>query len=208
MAAFGKNDNEDYYEYISKIRWISYFHQIEEILNFEPNSILEIGSGMGVLKVVLKEVLNQNIETMDLYDTFKPDHIGSVTAIPFPDNVYDVVSCFQVLEHLPFDDLEKGLSEMMRVSSKAVIISLPNANRPLRIHFSIKNINIIIKKFILKNKIKSKNHFWEINLKGYDEKKIRKLLSNIAIKNNFTLSKDFRVIETPFHHFFIFTKNI
>jgi 2-polyprenyl-3-methyl-5-hydroxy-6-metoxy-1,4-benzoquinol methylase len=43
----------------------------------------------------------------------------------FNDNQYDLVMCFEVLEHL--DNLHEVFANLLRVSSRRVIISLPNA---------------------------------------------------------------------------------
>lgn len=44
--------------------------------------------------------------------------------IPFPDNSFDCVVCFDVLEHL--ENIHLVFDEIIRVSSKYAIISLPN----------------------------------------------------------------------------------
>ena len=207
MCDWGNSLPEIYQEYVNKLRWNSFFHQIDEIISFQPNSILEIGSGLGITRTVIKNVLKMNYDSMDINSSLDADYVGSVLEMPFPDSKYDVVCCFQVLEHLPFEDFEKGLSEMCRVAKKAVIISLPNANNQLRLHISIRNTDFVFNRWFSKKK-KSKNHFWEIGLKGYEEKFIRKIIVNTSLKHGYKLKKDFRLIETPFHHFFILDKDV
>lgn len=46
--------------------------------------------------------------------------VGSVESIPFPDAEFDVVYCFDVLEHC--DDPGLGLREMLRVSKDRVVV--------------------------------------------------------------------------------------
>jgi len=203
-------EHYDFRKYISKSRWNSFYHQIDEIIRINPSSILEIGLGSSVLRIVMKYLLNYYYESMDIDEELKPDFIGSVLEIPFLNNKYDVIVCFQVLEHLPYENFEKALSELFRVAKKAVIISLPNAGKVLKLHIS----KICEKKFFkwLFTKIKKHNfdgeHYWEINKKGYEIKKVLKNMIEIAEKNNYILEKEYRIWENPYHHFFIFRKKI
>lgn len=45
-------------------------------------------------------------------------------ALPFPDKTFDVSTMFEVLEHI--SDPEKALLEAVRVSKKAILITVPN----------------------------------------------------------------------------------
>ena len=51
---------------------------------------------------------------------------ASVLALPFPDASFDVVGCFEVLEHLPDDVPEQALRELARVARRAVVLSVPH----------------------------------------------------------------------------------
>jgi 2-polyprenyl-3-methyl-5-hydroxy-6-metoxy-1,4-benzoquinol methylase len=54
----------------------------------------------------------------------RPLTAGDLLALPFPDRRFDVVICMEVLEHLP--DPERGLAELCRVSSRWLLLSVPN----------------------------------------------------------------------------------
>ncbi len=57
----------------------------------------------------------------------KPKAIyGDIAALPFESASFDLVTCLEVLEHLPSRVFEKALSELQRVSKKYIIISVPN----------------------------------------------------------------------------------
>jgi SAM-dependent methyltransferase len=48
----------------------------------------------------------------------------SIYELPYKDNSFDLVICTEVLEHL--DDPQKALQEMVRVSKKYLLLSVPN----------------------------------------------------------------------------------
>lgn len=193
-------------KYDTKERFISYWHQIHEIISLEPETILEIGVGNKFLSDYLKN-RNYKVTTLDIDHTLKPDVIGSVTYMPFADNSFEVVACYEVLEHLPFSDFGRALSEIYRVSKKYVVISLPDVTRSFRIFIHLPKLGIR-KIFIEYPKIKPKNHifngehYWEIGKRGYP---LQKIIGEINIIG-FNLVKTYRIFEFPYHRFFVLNK--
>ncbi|MFQ6049626.1 MAG: class I SAM-dependent methyltransferase [Candidatus Paceibacterales bacterium] len=190
-------------KYDSKSRWISYWHQINEVLNLESKNILEIGVGNKTVSDCLK---NQGIEvvTLDIDEKLNPDVIGNALEIPFPDNTFDVILCAEVLEHLPFEKFERGLRELKRVSKKYVLLSLPHFGHSIKLSFKIPLIKE--KKFAIRMPFPIKHHFngkhyWEIGKRGYPLTKIRHI-----IKKYFIIKKDFIPFENQYHHFFVLAK--
>lgn len=112
-------------DYFRDGRVFSYAHQIDSVLSFEPKSVLEIGIGIGMVTAALRSV-GIKVITLDYQEELKPDIITSVTQIPLEENSIDVSLCCQVLEHLPFDMFESAVRELARVSSKGVVLSLPD----------------------------------------------------------------------------------
>ena len=51
--------------------------------------------------------------------------LGNITSLPFPDKSFDSTYCFDVLEHV--DDYV-ALSELARVTSKRIIITVPKTD--------------------------------------------------------------------------------
>lgn len=43
---------------------------------------------------------------------------GDLTRLPYEDGFFDIVSCISVLEHMPFEEMIKGIREMARVVKK------------------------------------------------------------------------------------------
>jgi len=54
------------------------------------------------------------------------DVVGNVLKLIFTDESFDVIACYEVVEHLPYEDFPEALSEIHHVSSKSAIPSLPD----------------------------------------------------------------------------------
>lgn len=203
---YNKQVNKSHYsfeKYFYLGRWVSYWHQTKEISSRKDiTKVLDIGPGTDFLSLNLK-INRQDIEykTLDIADDIKPDFTGSVTNIPLPDNSFDAVCAFQVLEHINFSDFEKALQEMKRVSKKYVFISLPHFGPSFELQLKIPLIPRI--------KISSKipwprkhffggQHYWEIGKKGYSPKKIRSI-----IESNFNIIDEYVPFENQYHRFYI-----
>ncbi|MGH2617700.1 MAG: class I SAM-dependent methyltransferase [Thermomicrobiales bacterium] len=118
---------------------IERFHRkiVTEITALEPDSFLDAGCGEGfVAEHVLRTLPGVNLTGCDVSDSAlaiaaraNPGArfvAGSVVALPFPDQSFDVVGCFEVLEHLPGDLPRQALSELARVARQGVVLSVPH----------------------------------------------------------------------------------
>lgn len=193
-------------------RFLSYQHQAELVLQTKPNSVIEIGVGNKTLANYLK-TMKVKITTCDIDKDLDPDVVGDILNLPFKDNSFDTVVAFEVLEHLPFENFDKALGELSRVSKKNVIISLPYPC----IHFSfaikfplinkiiknpIPNVSLRIPKFY-KNHSFDGEHYWELGKKNYSKKIIRTHLEKL-----FTIEKESHPLMNPYHEFFTCNKLI
>lgn len=186
-------------------RWGSYFYQIKEAIRFSPNNILEIGVGDQVLGSYIKNNTDISYTSLDVAEDLHPDTTGSVTAIPFGDGSFDVVVGYEVLEHIPFEDFEKALSEISRVSKTGAIISLPHFGPSLKFSFKIpfiKEIKIAFKIPYPKKHVFNGQHYWEIGKKGFGVDMVKK-----SIKKYFDIIQDYVPWENQYHHFFILKKS-
>ncbi len=196
-------DHYDFGGYLSKSRWASIWHQIAEVNASNPDRVLEIGPGIGVFKLV-QAALGVKVETVDLDPELNPDHICSVTSMPFDDSTYDVVCAFQMLEHLPYNRSLSAFKEMVRVSRGNVVISLPDAKAMYRYRFDVPKlgeINILIPRPRIRLPVHNFDgeHYWEINKKGY---LLEKVIGDFS--RYIPLRKTFRVPDFPYHRFFCF----
>jgi SAM-dependent methyltransferase len=198
-------ESEHYHfsSYMHKGRFVSLWHQLDEVQKLAPNSVLEIGVGPGFFKT-LAAVIGLPVETLDIDPALKPDHVGSVTALPFDNDAYDLVCAFQMLEHMPYDQSLLAFAEMARVSRRHVVLSLPDARRVWQ--YSIHIPRLGPKRFFLpRPRLKAPvhefdgEHYWEI---GKKEHPLPRVIADLS--QHMCLVKSYRVFENPFHRFFVF----
>jgi ubiquinone/menaquinone biosynthesis C-methylase UbiE len=193
------------HDYDSKQRFISYWHQINEIINLKPHNVLEIGKGNGFVSSYLRN-RGYKITTLDIDKRLKPDVAGSVLDIKLPSQSFDVVACYEVLEHLSYENFSKALKEIYRVCIHYAVISLPDCSRVYRFSCQIPKLGEIKKLIPLKKISKihkfDGQHYWEIGKKGYP---LRKILSDVRAEG-FTIEKSYRIFELAYHRFFILKK--
>ncbi len=185
-------------------RFSSYWYQLREIMAAKPQSLLEVGVGEAVVANYLKAMTNVAYTSADFAEDLSPDVVADVRALPFADNAYDLVCAFEVLEHLPFDDFEKAVSELVRVTKHRVIISLPHFGPPLLLRFKLPflpEVSLAWKIPYPKTHVWNGQHYWEIGKKGYPVSRIR-----AAVKKHGILVKEFIPFENQYHHFFVLSK--
>ena len=101
----------------------------------KAESILDAGCGEGFTMNKLKENgIGERIEGIEYSNEaiffgkkLFPSLIikqRSIYELPYADNSFDLVTCTEVLEHL--DNPQKAIKEMLRVSKKYLILSVPN----------------------------------------------------------------------------------
>ena len=205
-----KQVDKSHYEfgkYITKRRWASVWHQLDEVIKLDPERVLEVGLGPGLFKAAAG-AFGVHVETLDLDPELVPDHVASVFEMPFEDGGFDVVCAFQMLEHLPFEQSLEAFQEMARVAAKAVVISLPDAATrwPVSIHLpriGVVTFSIPKPRLAAPQHTFDGEHYWEINKAGYPLKRVTDALLNAGPVQ---LTRSFRVPDHPYHRFFIFRK--
>jgi ubiquinone/menaquinone biosynthesis C-methylase UbiE len=135
-VATKKSNYTDY----SWARLGSYFQKTAKHIvdKFAPSTSLDIGCAKGFLVKAL-EGLGIDAHGIDPSEyalvEAHPDikdrlTEGMAQSTPFEENSYDVVTCFDVLEHIPEDDVPQVLSEMLRVSKQWVILRVVTKELP------------------------------------------------------------------------------
>lgn len=204
-------DKSNYFDKYDTIqRFAAYYYQIKLIKELQPETLLEIGIGNKTVFDYLKRC-GINNTSCDFDRELNPDVIADIRDLPFEDNSFETVMACEVLEHIPWEDLDKALSEIYRVCNRYVLITLPYSSikfefiarlpfldkklpsRVLRLYMRIPLIFLPLKF--------KKLHYWEIGRKHYPIRKIRKKL-----KQYFRIMKEVVPIMNINHHFFVLEK--
>ena len=191
----------DFTHYSNAERWMSYYHQIEEVIALKPRSVLEVGLGGGIFRDVIKDHTDIEYKSIDIAEDINPDIVGSVDNMPLRNNEFDLVCAFEILEHLPFEKFEECLKEIRRVASKGAIISLPHFGPPVKLRFKLPFLPEVTLHFKVPYAREHKfngEHYWEIGKKGYSRKKVRNIFSKY-----FTIKKEFVAFDNQYHRFYV-----
>ena len=117
----GKDDAiESSEEYVKTAKVAAAAWHVEEKLRqfvgehgLQDKKALDVGAGRGYLQDVVGDYTGLDISPTASRFFHKPFVLGSATALPFPDNHFDIVWSIWVLEHIP--NPEQALNEMRRV---------------------------------------------------------------------------------------------
>jgi len=121
---------------LKKLFIYNFFGIILKLLkNLKVESVLDVGCGEGfTLNKLSENKIGKIYEGIDysreaiaigkkLYPNLDLKQ-GDVYKLPYKDESFDLVICSEVLEHL--EEPEKGLRELIRVSKKYLLLSVPN----------------------------------------------------------------------------------
>jgi hypothetical protein len=96
---------------------------IESVRGKKRLRILDVGGNNGKTREFFP---SDDVMVVDLYDVDEPWYVkASALALPFDDNSFDAVVCFDVFEHIAGPDRATFLAEITRVSSNHVIVAAP-----------------------------------------------------------------------------------
>lgn len=113
------------------------FKFILSLIDKDIESILDVGCGNGLF-------INQLMNDIQGYKALKKVSVvdrsytalnkvregvekkqSDISTLPFADCTFDVVTCLEVIEHLPIETYINGLEEIFRVAKSAIIIAVP-----------------------------------------------------------------------------------
>jgi len=118
-------------------RLIDRFHHLlmAKIGDVAPASFLDAGCGEGFVTEIIATQFpgmpitgfDFNAPSVELARAKNPNatfDVASIYELPYRDNQFDAVGCFEVLEHL--HEPRQAIRELARVSKRAVIVSVPH----------------------------------------------------------------------------------
>jgi len=208
MTANDASDHNYRGEYDNLVRFASYFCQIDLVRSLSPRSVLEVGIGSRTVSNYLRQQ-GFEVTTCDIDASRQPDHVADVRSLPFADGSYDLVMACEVLEHIPWQDVDAATAQLARVSRRHVLISLPY----LSLYFEAA-LRFPLARAVSKTRVWdiclrlpwffrrcSPSHCWEIGMKGYPLRKVRTLL-----RRHLNIRREVRPVLNPKQHFFVLEK--
>ncbi len=137
----------NFYPQINLKHFLANFYNyelIEEIISFQPHSILEVGSGRGVISVLLSHLgyevvsIDNNPFLISRCQKLNQDFSGSVDFLVMDafhlkfKRKFDVVFSQGFFEHFDNHQIRLLLEQQLSLAKKALIISVPNKNYHFR----------------------------------------------------------------------------
>ncbi len=171
-------DRERWKEELHLSNFINSYYQYRDVARLgDCKRILIVGPGQG-LDVCILKWRGYDIETLDIDDTFKPNHLGSVHDLSqFSTGSFDAVIASHVLEHLPLPYLDRSLAELARVARYALVyLPVYGRHAQLRIipgfggfdwSLTADLFNWFTKPDGLTRSYMSGQHYWEIGMRGF-----------------------------------------
>lgn len=200
------SDHYRFLNYMSKARWLSLWHQIHEVLSLSPETVLEIGIGRGAFRYFIRDA-GVHLIGVDWEPSLTPDCVANAELLPFRNDSFDVVACFQVLEHMPYNKSVDACRELCRVAKSHLVLSLPDSRKGWGIRIKLPFVGT--RSFLIRHpRIPRAHHFdgqhhWEIGKKGFSLQKVTRDLERLGCK----LMHTYQIVENPYHRFFVFKVN-
>jgi hypothetical protein len=195
----GEHYGFDRYE--SPERWMSYWHQLRAVsacVDDGASSLFEIGVGSGVFNNYLKN-FDLEVTTGDIAAELGADVVCDVRTLvdDLGGRRFDVVCAFQVLEHLPWEELERALGQLVACSNRWVLISLPNRGMPVSVRLRLGR-RVVAWGQKLSRRPKpwqfDGQHYWEVGALDRSREQVRARIANVA-----TIVRESVLPENPYH---------
>ena len=139
LEAFRERFGEDQKHHLRRDDFARFSVVLEHVRH--QTSILDVGVGTGqFLNICAEHGTFERLRGVDIKPhgsfimlrdgSFEMDYV-SIEKLPYNDGEFDVVTCLEVIEHLPEEIFLAGIVELRRVCAKQLIISVPFRERVL-----------------------------------------------------------------------------
>ena len=106
---------------------------LAEKLPLDVKALLDVGCGNGIFLEHLLEMKGRCFSRLCGTDrsTVALSHVrtekvqANIDSLPFANNEFDIVSCLEVLEHLPQIAYTNALDELVRIARRFILVSVP-----------------------------------------------------------------------------------
>ncbi len=198
-----ETDSYSHEKYDSADRFHSYHAQVSIINELKPKTMLNIGCGSGFLKKYFSGT-EVKVSEADIDEKLRPDFVMDIAEKQEVPEKFDLVSAFQVLEHIPFAKFEIALENIHKMTRKWAVISLPY--RAVNFYFMV-DAPFFKKSFRLEferafdNKPSTLTHEWEMGLRGTSKKSVVAKITRF-----FNIEREFVLDKHRYHYFFVLSK--
>jgi len=173
-------------EKLDFLNWYRFFFIIKEIVMFKPKNVLEIGEGSGIVRRAVEPIVN-NYETMDVNKNLKPAYLNDIrNFLPQLKEKFACVVAADVLEHLPFENLEtalKNINAYLKIGGRA-LITIPHRSHYLLWMTSLRHKPRILRMPTLKRLIGKTwidpDHQWEIGDGKHKIKDVERTMKKVG----------------------------
>ncbi|MBA7486412.1 hypothetical protein ES707_21971 [subsurface metagenome] len=217
MANFNAQFNREKEYWIKSLdfpTWYRYYFLIKEVLDNKFTNILEIDPGSGIIENILKEKI-ENYVTMDINPNLNPTVVGDLRKFALSlQSKFECVICADVLEHMPFKDLELNLKNIFKylVEDAEALITIPHHRKEIMIIYRFPGYKTLFfslptwatpsgfyQWFIKKRCGIDPYHCWEIGDKKVKRQEVEKVMKRVGFK----ISK---FMELPYVDFWVLKK--
>jgi SAM-dependent methyltransferase len=179
------------------------FSAASQMIPSDVQTMLDVGCGEGDF---LNNFVNKKIKTFAvdrdlqvLAYTHAPKSLAFIGSLPFSEEAVDMVTCMEVIEHLPHGLYEMALLEISRVAKKYILITVPYKQD---LKLMMVQCPFCFSRF---------NHY--LHIRSFDEEKISQLLGNQdwVSQSTMLINEKFDYhLPSPFVHFYrlIFVKEM
>ncbi|MCP6720036.1 MAG: methyltransferase domain-containing protein [Patescibacteria group bacterium] len=193
--SFDKTDQYKFtpWKFLTKLdllNWTRYAAIVKELTLLKPQRVLEAGPGEGVVKSVMEDFV-MRFDTIDVNSQLSPTYEGDIRDF-FSEAAgkYDSFIAADILEHIPFDDLEATLKNINAylVPGGTALITIPHRLHYIFLMTSVFGHKPIILRFPTLKKLLGRKvyidpyHEWEIGDGIHTVEKVENVMKNAGFK--------------------------